>query len=126
MKALIIPLSVAQLQSKRQRPLSKLMITKLLSAYVLERQGLFFGPKDIKGSITSLINRGLIIRKEIAVKGKNKIIWHVTYEAVEMLKSLGIDVVCVKPRLKKAQVISFLPLVEAYSSSRSLAKCLHL
>ena len=102
------------------------MTTKLLSAYVLERQGLFFGPKDIKGSITPLINRGLITRKEIFLEGKNEIIWHVTYEAVEMLKSLGIDVICVKPRVKDVPVISFLPLVEAYSTDCALAKCVHL
>ena len=125
MKALIIPFPAEHVQRKKQRPLSKLMIANLLAAYALERQGLFFGPRDIKGSSTSLINRGLIIRKEISVNGKPEAIWHVSYEAIEMLKALGIDVICVKPRVKGVPVISFLPLIEAYST-HSPARCLKL
>jgi hypothetical protein len=92
MKAVIIPFPAEHFQRKKQRPLSKLMIAKLLAAYALEREGSFFGPQDIKGSLTSLINRGLIIRVEISVNAKTESIWHVSYEAVEMLKALGIDV----------------------------------
>lgn len=125
MKALIIPFPEEHVQRKKQRPLSKLMITNLLTAYALERQGLFFGPQEIKGSMTSLINRGLIVRKEISVNGKSEAIWHVSYEAVEMLKALGIDVICIKPRVNGVPVVSFLSLVEAYSI-HSLAKCLEL
>ena len=73
------------------------MIAKLIAAYALERQGLFFGPQDIKGSLTSLINRGLIVRIEISLNDKTESIWHVSYEAIEMLKALGIDGICVKP-----------------------------
>jgi hypothetical protein len=126
MKAVIIPFPVAHFQRKRQRSLSPLMITKLLAAYALERQGLFFGPRDIKGSLTSLINRGLIIRMEILLNDKTKTIWHVNYEAIEMLKSLGIDVICVKPQAKGARVISFFPLIEASYSTNSLSRCLEL
>ena len=68
------------------------MISKLLAAYAKERAGLFFGPQDIKGSLTSLINRGLIIRIEITDKGQTESIWHVSYEAIAMLKDLGIEV----------------------------------
>jgi ABC-type uncharacterized transport system permease subunit len=125
MKALIIPFPAEHVQRKKQRPLSKLMIANLLAAYALERQGLFFGPQDIKGSLTSLINRGLIIRIEISLNGKTESIWHVSYEAIEMLKALGIDVICVKPRVKGVPVISFLSLTEAYSI-RSEARCLEL
>ena len=125
MKALIIPFPAEHVQRKKQRPLSKLMITNLLAAYALERQGLFFGPQDIKGSSTSLINRGLIVRKEISVNGTPEAIWHVSYEAIEMLKALGIDVICVKPRVNGVPVISFLSLIEAYST-HSQARCLKL
>ena len=124
MKALIIPFPAEHVQRKKQRPLSKLMIANLLAAYALERQGLFFGPQDIKGSL-SLINRGLIIRKEISMNGKPEAIWHVSYEAIEMLKALGIDVICVKPRVNGVPVISFLSLIEAYST-HSPARCLKL
>jgi hypothetical protein len=94
MKAVIIPFPAEHFQRKKQRPLSKLMITKLLAAYALEKEGLFFGPQDIKGSLTTLINRGLIIRIEITMNGKTESIWHVSYEATDMLKTLGYDIRC--------------------------------
>lgn len=88
----IISFPAEHFQRKKQRPLSGLMIAKLLDAHAKEKKGLFFGPRDIKGSLTSLISRGLIIRIEITNKGEIESIWHVTYEAIEMLKALGIDV----------------------------------
>jgi len=126
MKAVIIPFPAEHIKRKRQCPLSKLMITKLIAAYALERQGLFFGPQDIKGSLTSLINRGLIVRIEISMNDKTESIWHVSYEAIEMLKALGIDGICVKPWIKDAPVISFLSLVEARYSSYPQARRLEL
>ena len=91
MKAVIIPFPAEHFQRKKQRPLSAIMIDKLLAAIALEREGLFFGPQDIKGSLTSLISRGLIIRIEITMNGQTDSIWHVTYEAIEMLKAVGIE-----------------------------------
>ena len=126
MKPLIIPFPAERIKRKRQRPLSKLMIAKLVAAYALEKQVLFFGPQDIKGSLTSLINRGLIERIEITVNDKTESIWHVSYEAIEMLKGLGIDAICVKPEIKSHTVISFLSLAEACYSSGSQARCLQL
>ena len=126
MKAVIIEFPVEHIKRKTQRPLSKLMIAKLVAAYALERQGLFFGPQDIDGSLTSLINRGLIVRIEIPVNDKTESIWHVSYEAIEMLKALGIDAVCIKPQAKSVPVISFLSLIEARYSSNSEARRLQL
>jgi hypothetical protein len=94
MKAVIIPFPAEHFQRKKQRPLSKLMIAKLLAAWAKESEGLFFGPRDIKGSLMSLIARGLIIRIEITTSDQTESIWHVTNEAIEMLKALGIDVAC--------------------------------
>ena len=94
MEALIIPFPAEHFQRKKQRPLSKLMIAKLLDACAKEKKGLFFGPSDIKGSLTSLISRGLIIRIEITIKDQTESIWHVTNEAIEMMKALDIDVEC--------------------------------
>jgi hypothetical protein len=91
MKALIIPFPAEHFHRKKQLPLSTLMITKLLAALALERAGLFFGPQDIRG-LTSLINRGLIIRIEISMNDKTESIWHVSHEAIEMMKAQGIDV----------------------------------
>ena len=124
MKALIIPFPTEHVLRKRQSPLSKLMIDKLLAAYSLEKQNLFFGPQDIKGSLTSLINRGLIIRIQIPMNDKTESIWHVSYEAIEMLKALGIDVICIKPRVNGIVKISFLSLVETYYSATPQATCL--
>jgi hypothetical protein len=94
MKAVIIPFPAEHFQRKKQRPLSKLMIATLIAACAKEKAGLFFGPDDMKGSLTSLINRGLVIRVEITVNGQTESIWHVSYEAIEMLKALGINVEC--------------------------------
>ena len=126
MRALIIPFPEERIHRKRQLLLSKLMIAKLVAAYALEKQGLFFGPQDIKGSLTSLINRGLIVRIEIPMKNKTGSILHVSYEAIEMLKTLGIDAICVKPRIKGVPVISFLSLIEARYSTDSQGRCLKL
>jgi hypothetical protein len=126
MQALIIPFPGKFIYRKRQFLLSELMIAKLIAAYALEKQGLFFGPKDIKGSLTSLINRGLIIRIEILVNDKRQSIWHVSYEAIEMLKTLGLDAVCVKPQVDGIPVISFFSLTEARYSTKSGALCLKL
>lgn len=126
MQALVIPFPAEFVYRKRQFPLSELMISKLIAAYALEKQGLFFGPKDIKGSLTSLINRGLIVRIKIPVKDKTQSIWHVSYEAIEILKTLGLDAVCVKPRTDGAAVISFFSLTEARYSTNSGALRLKL
>ena len=126
MQALIIPFPAEHIYRKKQFQLSELMIAKLIAAYTLEKQGLFFGPTDIKGSLTSLINRGLIVRIEIPVNDKTESIWHVSYEAIEMLKTLGLDAVCVKPQADGAPVISFLSLIEASYSAHSQALCLKL
>jgi hypothetical protein len=126
MKGLLIPFPAEHIKRKRQGPLSKLMVAKLVAAYALEAQGLFFGPQDIKGSLTSLINRGLIVRIKIPVKDQTESIWHISYEAIEMLKALGIDVICIKPRVKGVPVISFLSLIEARYSTNSQARYLAL
>ena len=102
------------------------MIEKLLVAYSLEKQNFDFGPQDIKGSITSLINRGLIKRIDVEGKHKNKSIWHVSYEAIEMLKALGIDVICIKSQVKGLVKISFPPLVELYYSTNHRGRYLKM
>lgn len=45
MKALIIPFPTEHVERKRQPPLSRLMIDKLLTAYSLEKQHLFLAPR---------------------------------------------------------------------------------
>lgn len=78
---------------KKQRPLTPLMIAALLSACAKQKEGLGFGPSDIKGSLVSLINRGLITRKKVPLHDEN-VSWEVTPEAVAMLKAIGIETAC--------------------------------
>ena len=66
------------------------MIVALIEACERQKQGLLFGPCDLKGSFTALIKRGLIISKKININGRPESSWHVTAEALEMLKVLGV------------------------------------
>ena len=77
-----------------QKPLSRLMIVALIEACDKQSRGLIFTPKNITGSFTSLVRRGLIAIKENITNGEPKTKWQVTSEAVEMLKAIGLDVPC--------------------------------
>jgi len=66
------------------------MILTLKSACDKQSKGILFGPQDIKGSVTSLINRGLIARHIVVLKGKRQAGWYVTQQAVTMLAEVGI------------------------------------
>jgi hypothetical protein len=78
---------------KRQQKLSKLMVVALVDACVKQKHGIPFGPMDIKGgSIGSLITRGLIVHENVVEKNTQSF-WHVTNEAIEILKSMGIDAI---------------------------------
>ena len=48
-----------------------------------------FGPSSIKGSLTTLIQGGLIIRKRIALRGHEEYQWQVTSEAIIKLNQFG-------------------------------------
>ncbi len=72
----------------KQRPLTKLMIKTLKTAYNKQKSNVLFGPKDIKGSVIPLIKRGLIRSHTIEQKGKNQMTWYVTGQAIEMLSQL--------------------------------------
>ncbi len=74
--------------------LSRLMIVSLVDASVKQKQGIPFGPADIKGgSFAPLINRGLIVRKEVTTKYDTQSLWQVTPEAIKILKAIGVDLV---------------------------------
>lgn len=90
----IISFPHGHFQKQIQRPLTALMISALLAACEKQKKGIPFGPADIKGSFTSLIARGLIIKKQVAFLGQTKLSWQVTPEAITMLKMKGIKVVC--------------------------------
>ncbi|MDQ6902443.1 MAG: hypothetical protein M3139_05455 [Bacteroidota bacterium] len=80
--------------TEKQRPLSLRMTTSLITACSKQHAGISFGQKDINSSFVSLVNRGLIERKQILRSGDRTSVWYVTNEAIKMLNSLGIEVVC--------------------------------
>ncbi len=70
------------------------MVVALVGACAKQHAGIPFGPGDIKGSFTSLISRGLIVKKEAHVNNRDDSTWLVTTEAIEMLASMGIETLC--------------------------------
>lgn len=78
----------------RQRPLTPLMIKTLVLACDKQHRGIPFGPQDIKGSIMTLINRGLVTNHQVIKKGKIHETWLVTQLAIDMLSAAGIKVLC--------------------------------
>ncbi|HEY5407080.1 MAG TPA: hypothetical protein VIJ92_08330 [Ginsengibacter sp.] len=90
----IISFPDGHFQRKKQRPLTSRMISALLAACEKQRKGIAFGPADIKGSLISLIARGLIIKKQVALPGHTKSSWQVTPEAIAMLNLRGIKPTC--------------------------------
>ncbi len=70
------------------------MVVALIEACEKQTAGIPYGPGDIKGSCTSLISRGLVVQKAAAFESDTESSWQVTAEAIEILKSMGIDVSC--------------------------------
>lgn len=93
MKAKVIPFE-RNIKRKEQRPLTPLMIVALLNASEKQTNKIPFGPNNVKGSITSLITRGLIEQKEVNRNGHNELLWQVTDEGFAILKSMGFDAPC--------------------------------
>ena len=75
-----------------QRPLSPLMIQTLQIACDKQNKGILFGPQDVKGSVITLINRGLIASHTIERKGKSLRAWYVTQQAINMLADVGVKI----------------------------------
>jgi hypothetical protein len=74
----------------RQRPLTPLMIHTLKIACDKQYKGVLFGPRDIKGSVITLINRGLIACHTTVDKDGHQLTWYVTQQAINMLEEVGI------------------------------------
>ena len=70
------------------------MTIALLDACEKQNHKIPFGPNNVKGSITSLITRGLIEQKKVNWNGRNELLWQVTDESFAILKRMGIDVPC--------------------------------
>jgi hypothetical protein len=76
----------------RQRPLTPLMIRTLKIACDKQCKGVLFGPQDIKGSVTTLINRGLIACHSTVDKNGYQFTWYVTQQAINMLEEVGVKI----------------------------------
>ncbi len=84
---------VISLPKTKKYSLTRLMIVALVEATVKQKQGIPFGPADIKGaSFAPLIKKGLIVHKEVKTKNDAQSSWEVTPEAVRILKDMGADV----------------------------------
>src|ERR1700686_1017273 len=94
MKSKIIHLPYGYFKKNKQLNLTPLMIDTLLTACGKQTEKIPFGPADIKGSFSALVNRGLIIRKEVTLHHHTELLWQVTREAISMLKMLGVIVAC--------------------------------
>ena len=88
MSTKIIPFS----SGKKQVRLSSLMVVALVEATISQSRKIPFGPNDIKGSFSSLINRGLVVRKPVTLDNQTEVLWQVTPEAMAILHGMGVDV----------------------------------
>jgi hypothetical protein len=89
MLAKVIPFPGSYFNRKKYPPLTSRMIVSLLEAVKKQKNKTPFGPDTIKGSLTTLITRGLIVRKKITLMGHMESQWQVTEEAIGLLKNLG-------------------------------------
>jgi hypothetical protein len=94
MNTKIIPFYGRHYKRNKYPPLTSKMIVALLASCEKQHAGIPYGPKDIKGSFTSLIRRGLVIRKKLTLNGKTDFYWRVNTTAIEMLMKLGLTVDC--------------------------------
>ena len=92
MQTKIIPFTSIHFQKQKHPPLTPGMMYALLIAIQRQDRKIPFGFADIKGSLTTLITRGLIIRKKITSMGRRESQWQVTKEAIDKLKKLGLPV----------------------------------
>ena len=73
-------------------PLTPDLIYALLIAIQKQERKIPFLPTGIKGSLTLLITRGLIVKRKIIYGGHREFQWKVTKQAITKLKNLGIHV----------------------------------
>ena len=90
MKSKLVPFPARHFVTKTRSPLTPLMTVALIGAYAKQRKDIPFGPKDVNGSFMALIERGLIIKRDIAIHEETESSWHVTPEGIKLLKE-GIE-----------------------------------
>lgn len=88
----VIPFSGRHFKRQKHPPLTAKMFYALLVAVQKQERKIGFSPGITKGPLTRLIERGLIIRKRIMVKGHLEYQWQVSTEAIVKLRKIGIKV----------------------------------
>ncbi len=81
---------VIKLPLIKKSSLSRPMIVALVEASVRQTNGIPFGPADIKGSFSFLIERGLVVLELVNHQNEQQYVWRVTPEAITILTQLGI------------------------------------
>jgi len=81
---------VIKLPLIKKSSLSRPMIVALVEASAKQMHGVPYGPADIKGSFSSLIERGLVEFKHVDLQNGKQYMWQLTPEAMKMLTRLGV------------------------------------
>ena len=81
--------STRDFKKEKDPPLTPKMIYALLVALQKQERKIPIDRGSINGSLTTLIERGLILRKRIPVMGSVEYQWLVTKKAIIKLKKLG-------------------------------------
>jgi hypothetical protein len=89
MEPKVSPFSTRDFKKAKHPPLTPEMIYALLLALQKQERKIPFAPGSIRGSLNTLIERGLIVRKRIPVMGHMGYQWQVTKAAITRLKKLG-------------------------------------
>ena len=89
MKTKLLAFSTRDFKKEKHPPLTPKMIYALLVALQKQERKIPIDRGSINGSLTTLIERGLILRKRIPVMGSVEYHWQVTKKAIIKLKKLG-------------------------------------
>ena len=88
----VIPFGSRHFVEKKQRPLTSSMVMALLEACEKQDTKIPPGTNNAKGSVTTLIARGLIKVTEVTMRGKKEFQWQVTNKAVPILNKMGFHI----------------------------------
>ena len=89
METKLFAFTTRDFKKKKRPPLTPKMIYALLVALQKQERKIPIDRGSINGSLTTLIERGLILRKRIPVMGSVEYQWLVTKKAIIKLKKLG-------------------------------------
>jgi hypothetical protein len=89
MKTKLFAFSTRDFKKEKHHPLTSEMIYALLLALQKQERKIPFDFSSINGPLTTLIERGFILRKRLPIMGHMEYQWQVTKAAIIKLKKLG-------------------------------------